>query len=111
MGTGEPRTDAPGSSGSTTSSTSSEVELQRFCQFVQSDPDAFELAIKIFRMRMDMAQTQKDRKSAQVPPHEDQTVMAKPSPKTRAKVGDTRVNRVKLRRRSVQRCQTFTIQL
>ena len=40
-----------------------------------------------------------------------QEVMAKPSPKTRAKVGDTRVNRVKLRRRSVQRCQTFTIQL
>mmetsp|Transcript_22386 Transcript_22386/g.46129 ORF Transcript_22386/g.46129 Transcript_22386/m.46129 type:complete len:112 (+) Transcript_22386:46-381(+) len=111
MGRGEPPTDAPGSSGSTASSASSEVELQRFCQFVESDPDAFELAIKIFRMRMDMAQTQKDRKSPQVAPHEEQTAMAKPSPKTRAKVGNTRVNRVKLPRCSVQRCQTFTIQL
>ena len=40
-----------------------------------------------------------------------QEAMAKPSPKTRAKVGNTRVNRVKLPRCSVQRCQTFTIQL
>ena len=27
----------------------SAVEALRFCQFVESDPDAFELAIKIFR--------------------------------------------------------------
>ncbi|CAE7395804.1 unnamed protein product, partial [Symbiodinium pilosum] len=77
--------DEPGSSGS---NTSSDVEMQRqsidfqvlarvgimlgdrtaldatqFRDFVERDPDSFEVAIKLFRMQMVMAQAQDERES------------------------------------------------